>query len=315
MKIIDFLTKNEKPFFSVEITPPLKSKSIKQIFKVLDKLIPYNLSFVNVTYHQEVIERKTINGVDRKIIYQKHASTVGVCSAIKFKYGIEVVPHFICGGFNKFEIENALYDLSFLGIENILVLRGDPRKNEVKFSPKENGHQHASELVKQIKGIENHILINDFHSKTDINWCVGVAGYPEIHNEALSLETDIRWLKYKVDKGADFIVTQMFYDYDRFIDWVKKCRLAGISVPIIPGLKPLTKKKQIRRFEKNFGIKIPEKFKNRMGKAINSEEAYNIGIDFMTELSIRLIKFGSPGIHYFTMGNGNDVKNVVERIF
>jgi len=315
MKVTEYFLESSRPAFSIEITPPLKTKSIEKIFHVIDRIKPYHPDFINITYHQETVSLEEVDGIPTKIVYQKHASTVGVCSAIKYKYGIDVVPHFICGGFDRLEIEDALFDLIFLGIENVFALRGDPRKNENEFIPKASGLKHASELVDQIREMQRNNYLHQMHPVKAADFCVGVAGYPEKHHESKSLNEDIKMLKYKIDCGADYIVTQMFYDYGNFIDWEDRCRQAGITVPIIPGLKPLTEKKQIRRFAKNFGVKIPRDLEEAMNKATNSLSAYKAGIDYMAELSEKLISHGVPGLHYFTMGNGADVADVAEKVF
>jgi len=315
MKVTDFFRKSSKPAFSLEITPPLKIKSVDKIFQVIDRVQAYHPDFINITYHQEAITWEDIDGLKTKAVYQKHASSVGVCAAIKYKYGLEVVPHFICGGFNKLESEDALFDLIFLGINNVFALRGDPRKNQECFTPEPNGHKYASELVSQIRSMQNNHYLHQLHPKEPADFCIGVAGYPEKHIEAHSLSDDIKWLKHKVDCGADYIVTQMLFDFEKFTEWEKLCREAGIHVPIIPGLKPITEKKQIRRFMQNFGVHFPDSFVLEMENSSSSVDAYNCGIKFMTELSEKLLNYGSPGIHYFTMGNGEDVAAVARNIF
>lgn len=312
MKVTDFIKNQKKPFYSLEITPPLKIKSIQQIFNVIDRIKPYDPKFINITYHQQAVSMEEVDGIPTKVVYQKHASTVGVCSAIKYRYNIEVVPHFICGGFNKIDTEDALFDLMFLGIENILALRGDPRKGVDYFMPEPHGHSNASELVKQIKAMNESHYLHTLCPEQPIDFCVGVAGYPEKHHEAENMDDDIAFLKQKVENGADYIVTQMFFDFDLFVQWEKKCREAGITVPIIPGLKPVTKKKHVRRFAQNFHLHMPDELITAMDNTETVNEAYEVGVNFMAGLCKKLINYGVPGIHFFTMGNGEDVADVLK---
>lgn len=314
MKVTDLIKNQSKPFYSLEITPPLKIKSVQQIFNVIDKIKPYDPKFINITYHQQAMSVEEIDGVSTKVVYQKHASTVGVCSAIKYKYNIEVVPHFICGGFNKIDIEDAIFDLMFLGIENILALRGDPSKGMDHFTPEPMGHANASELVKQIKAMNESHYLHTLCPEEPLDFCVGVAGYPEKHHEADTMDEDIKFLKQKIDNGADYIVTQMFFDFDLYVQWEKKCREAGITVPIIPGLKPITKKKQIRRLAQNFSLHMPNDLVEAMDKTETANEAYDVGINFMAGLCKKLLAYGAPGIHFFTMGNGEDVVDVLKKL-
>lgn len=311
MKITDILKQNETDRFSIEITPPLKTKSIKRIFSTIDRIKDYNPAFVAVTYHQQDIE-KTGNNPH---IFQRHASGVGVAAAIKYHYNLEVLPHFICGGFDKFETEDAIFDLWFLGIDNILALRGDPRKSESEFTPKMGGHRYASQLVEQIVQMGRNEFKHSLKPKDKIDFCIGVAAYPEVHKEASSLEMDIKWLKYKIDKGAEYIITQMFFDFELYVSWVKSCRKAGITVPIIPGIKPITQKKHLRRLSQNFGVNIPQEFTDRLNSCKSTQEAYNCGINECVKLSKKLINFGSPLVHYFAMGSGADVADVVKQIY
>jgi len=314
VKVTDLIKNQNKPFYSLEISPPLKTKSIEQIFSVIDKILPYNLSFVNITYHQKSSAYEEVNGQMRKVIYQKHANTVGVCSAIKYKYNIEAVPHLLCGGVDKITTEDTLFDLMFMGIENILALRGDPRRGQDDFVPEEMGNKNAAELVQQIKAMNQSVYIQSDSPEVPIDFCVGVGAYPEKHYSAKSLEDDVAWLKHKVDSGADFIVTQMFFDFDLFVKWEKMCRQAGITVPIIPGLKPLTKKKQVELFTENFHLSIPAELRDAMEKAETPKEAYQAGIDYMAKLCRKLLDYGVPGLHFFTMGKGQDVADLIEKL-
>jgi len=249
------------------------------------------------------------------VLYQRHASTVGVCASIYHKYGIEVIPHFLCGGFNQFETQDALFDLIFVGIDNVMAVRGDPRKNEDHFVPKELGHRYASQLVQQLRAMENDQYTHSLAPDKPINLCIGVAGYPEKHHESQTFTDDMKWLKHKVDCGADYIVTQMFYEFDYFVAWEKKCREAGITIPIIPGIKPITRKKHLRRLAKNFNLTMPESIISRMEACKTRDEAFKTGISLTVELCNKLIDYGVPGIHLFSMESGLDVAEVAKQVF
>ncbi|MCD4828404.1 MAG: methylenetetrahydrofolate reductase [Candidatus Cloacimonetes bacterium] len=313
MKVCEYIEATDKPFFSVEISSPLKTKSVSDIFRIIDCFIEYGPKFINVTYHQQTPVVKEIDGWKKDIVLQQRASEVGVCAAIQFKYNIDVVPHLICGGFDRFETEDAIFDLLFLGIENILALRGDPAVREALFKPKTLGHSYASELVCQIVDMANNIYIHKDSPHAPVSFCVGVAGYPEKHSEAQSMNEDIKWLKHKVDSGAKYIVTQMFYDFDKYVSWERKCRDAGITVPIIPGIKPITKLKQIDALPEIFHITVPGNLADRM--RANPREARQIGIDYTIELSKKLLAHGVPAIHYFSMSSGKDIARVVREVF
>ncbi len=315
MQVTEYLERSSEPLFSIEVTPPLKTKSINQIFKVIDRLLPYNPAFVNVTYHRETVSEQMIDNKLKTVTYQKHASIVGVCGAVRYKYDIEVVPHILCGGFDKFETEDALFDLCFLGIDNVLALRGDKPKDDKKFVNDKSAFPHAIGLVEHIREMNDHHYIHQLSPKVSPAFCIGVAGYPEKHSEASSLETDINWLKKKVDAGASYIVTQMFYDFDKFVEWEQKCRLAGITVPIFPGLRPITKTKQVRRYEETFNVSIPEDFKKRMLSIHDKQKAFECGVDFMSDLCRKLLDYGVPGLHFFVFGNAKDVEEIAKRVF
>ena len=311
MRIVQTIKNSQKPRFSIEITPPLKTKSISKIFATIDKIVDFNPIFVAVTYHQQALQ----SGEKDLHLFQRHASSVGVAAAIKFKYGFEVLPHFICGGFDKFETDDAIFDLWFLGIDNILALRGDARKGETKFTPKPGGNKNAAELVSQIVKMGKLDFTHTLKPKEPMRFCIGVAGYPEVHTEAKSMEQDIKWLKHKVDCGAEFIITQMFFDFETFKNWEARCRGAGVNVPIIPGLKPVTQKKHIRRLSQNFGVRFPEDFVKKMESCKTSKEAYECGIDQCVGLSKKLIEYGCPIVHYFSMGSGADIADVAKNVF
>ncbi|HEY0609724.1 MAG TPA: methylenetetrahydrofolate reductase, partial [Chitinophaga sp.] len=246
MKVIEHIAQAKDTLISFEILPPLKGKSIESIYDHLDPLMEFKPSFINVTYHRsEHMFKKRGDGSFEKVEIRKRPGTVGICAAIMNHYNVDAVPHLICGGFSREETENALIDLNFLGVDNVLVLRGDAPKNETFFEPDPDGHRYAIDLLQQVVHMNNGIYLEeDLQGGVKTRFCIGVAGYPEKHFEAPNLQTDLAHLKRKVENGADYIITQMFFDNQKFFDFVAKCREMGITVPIIPGLKPLTTKKQ-----------------------------------------------------------------------
>ena len=261
MKVTEHITKaNGKPLFSFEILPPLKGQNIQSIFDSIDPLMEFKPPFIDVTYHREEYEYKEReNGLLEKKIVKKRPGTVGICAGIQNKYNVDAIPHVLCGGFTKEDTENLLIDLDFLGIDNVVALRGDAVKSETYFKSEKDGHKYASELVTQISNLNNGIYLDeDLQNSTKTNFCIGVAGYPEKHMEAPSLDSDIGFLKKKIENGADYIITQMFFDNQRFFDFIAKCRAAGITVPIIPGLKPLATVKQLNLIPHRFKVDLPD---------------------------------------------------------
>jgi methylenetetrahydrofolate reductase (NADPH) len=319
MKIIDHLNKNKgKTLFSFEIIPPVKGKSVKDIFDVIDPLMEFNPPFVDVTYHREEYILKTReNGLLEKVSYRKRPGTVGICAAIMNKYHVDAVPHIICGGFSKEETENALIDLDFLGIDNVLVLRGDPRKMDGgKFIPEPNGHNYASELLQQVMEMNaGKYLDEELQHGSKTQFCAGVAGYPEKHNEAPNMHSDLKFLKQKVDLGAEFIVTQMFFDNQRFFDFVKECREFGIEVPIIPGLKPLTTKGHLTLLPKVFNIDIPDDLYEAANKCKTNAEVTQVGIEWGIQQCKELMDFGVPLLHFYTMSRSETIKAIASKIY
>jgi methylenetetrahydrofolate reductase (NADPH) len=318
MKVIDLIEKADKTLFSFELLPPLRGNNINSIYKVIDPLLPYNPSFINVTYHQEeVIYKKHENGLLEKKTVRKRPGTVAISAAIKYKYPqVEVVPHIICGGFSKEETEYALIDFHYLGIDNILALRGDAPKNQRTFTPEPNGHAFANSLVTQIIGMNNGKYLdvemqNSFHT----NFCVGVAGYPEKHIESPNLAYDLEYLKLKVDAGAEYIVTQMFYDNRKYFDFVEACRKAGINVPIIPGLKPICTIREINVLPQIFNIDIPEELVKRVIGCSTNEDAFKTGIEWGIKQTEELIRFGVPVVHYFSVGISENIRQIAKEIF
>ncbi|MCC7232921.1 MAG: methylenetetrahydrofolate reductase [NAD(P)H] [Bacteroidia bacterium] len=318
MKITEHLKQAEgKTLFSVEILPPLKGKSIQSIWEILDPITEFGPAFVDVTYHrEEYVYKKRENGLLEKFSMRKRPGTVGICAAIINRYEIDTVPHIICGGFSKEETENALIDLNFLGINNVLLLRGDPIKSEQVFSPDPNGHRFALDLVEQVVQMNHGIYIDeDLKDVTASAFCIGVAGYPEKHFEAPNMKSDLKFLKAKVDAGAEYIVTQMFFDNKKYFRFVDSCREAGIHVPIIPGLKPLTTRKQTQILPKTFHVDLPEDLLDEIEKCTDDSNIKNIGIEWCIRQSRELMHAGVPCLHYYTMGNGEITCRVVKELF
>ena len=316
MKVLEHLKKAKAPLFSLEILPPLKGKGIQAIYDGIDPLIEFGPTFINVTYHrEEFVYKKREKGFLEKISIKKRPGTVGICSAIVNKYKIDAIPHIICGGFTREETENALIDLNFLGIDNVLLLRGDPIKTEPAFIPTEDGHHYAVDLVKQVVGLNKGEYIDeDLQNAMPTNFSIGVAGYPEKHFESPNMKNDIKFLKQKIDAGSDYIVTQLFYDNQKFKDFVRICRKEGITVPILPGIKPISNKSQVLSIPKFFHIDLPDELVDAIENAKDAD-VKQIGINWAIQQSKDLIEFGAPCIHYYTMGKSMAVREVVKAVF
>ncbi|MDB0011205.1 methylenetetrahydrofolate reductase [NAD(P)H] [Crocinitomicaceae bacterium] len=316
MKITDHLKQAKETIFSLEILPPLKGKSIQSIYDGIDPLMEFKPPFVNVTYHrEEYIYKERERGLLEKIAIRKRPGTVGICAAIMNKYQVDAVPHLICGGFNKEETENALIDLQFLGIDNVLALRGDSIKTESNFRPHEDGHSYAVDLIHQIKGMNEGNYIMDDVQLAPTDFCIGAAGYPEKHFEAMNLATDLQYLKQKVEAGAEYLVTQMFFDNKKYFDFVKACREVGINVPIIPGLKPIRSLNHISFLPKFFHIDYPEELSKELLKCKNNQDVETVGIEWGILQSKELKAANVPGIHYYTMSNSNAVYAIAKELF
>lgn len=318
MKVIEHLQNAKgKTLFSFEILPPLKGQNIQSIFDNIEPLLDYNPAFIDVTYHREeyeYIERQ--DGLLEKRVVRKRPGTVGICAAIQNKYKVDAVPHILCGGFNKEDTENFLIDLDFLGIDNVMALRGDAVKSEIYFKPEKNGHQNANELVKQIVDMNaGSYLDESLKNSCQTNFCTGVAGYPEKHMEAASFSQDLKFLKHKIDTGADYIVTQMFFDNQKYFDFVERCRQEGITVPIIPGIKPLVTKSQLSMIPHRFKVDIPNDLVLEVSKASDNQTVKNIGIEWCIQQSKELMKKGVPVLHYYTMGNSEITKHIASTVF
>lgn len=316
MKVVDYIKQAEKPLFSFEIIPPLKGKGIDDIYQGIDPLIEFGPKFINVTYHREEYMYKEMgDGLLKKISIRKRPGTVGICAAIMNKYKLDAVPHLICGGFNIEETENALIDLKFLGIDNILALRGDPIKTEQVFQPNKGGHSYAIDLIKQIDSMNNGQYLDEEHRSSPTDFCIGAAGYPEKHFEAMNLETDLKHLKAKVDAGAEYIMTQMFFDNSKYFAFVDKCREIGINVPIIPGLKPITTMVHKTFLPKFFHIDFPMELSSELEKCTTNEAVAQVGIEWGIHQAKELVAKGAPVLHFYTMGRGTAVKKIASNIF
>jgi 5,10-methylenetetrahydrofolate reductase len=285
MKVIDHLRSRRHTLFSFEILPPLKGKDIRSIYAGIDPLMEFKPSFINVTYHrEEVIYKERGQGLLQKIRLRKRPGTVGICAMIKAKYDVDTVPHLICGGFSREDTEDALIELNFLGIDNVLALRGDAVKNEGHFIPERDGHAHAEDLVRQITGLNRgKYLYEEEQEAAPTDLCIGAACYPEKHPEALNLATDIAYLKRKVEAGAEYLVTQMFFDNRKYFDFVERCKQEGIGVPIIPGLKPLTTLRQISFLPKTFHIDLPEEYAKGLVGCRTDEEVMALGVEWTVQ--------------------------------
>jgi methylenetetrahydrofolate reductase (NADPH) len=318
MKVVDHLKKaNGKTLFTIEILPPLKGENITTLFGNMDPLMEFNPPFIDVTYHrEEYVYRKKDAGLLEKISTRKRPGTVGICAAIQNHYKVDTVPHIICGGFNREETENALIDLHFLGVDNVLLLQGDAIKTEAKFVPEPDGHKFASDLLEQVVKMNKGIYLDEeLESAAPTNFCIGVAGYPEKHFNAPNLKTDLKYLKLKVDMGAEYIVTQMFFDNKKYFDFVDRCKEAGINVPIIPGIKPLTGKAQLTVLPKAFHIDIPEELSEEAEKCKDNASVKEVGIKWAIHQSKELIKKGVPTLHFYSMGKSDPILRIAKELF
>lgn len=317
MKVTDILNESKKPLFTFELLPPLKGHTIEGIFNATEKLMKYEPSYINITNHQDetIYEDDGNNSIVRKTI-RKRPGTIGIAAALQYRYGIPAIPHLICGGMSDLEIENTLIELNFLGIDNVFALRGDPPKGESKFIPRENGYTYSSEMVSQISRMNRGIYLEkSLKDPLCTDFCIGVAGYPEKHFEAPNLEVDIQSIKIKQDSGANYVVTQLFYDNEKFYKFVDLCRAAGITIPIIPGLKPFSRKSHLTIIPKTFSIDIPVELYNQVVKANKVEEIREIGVWWATKQVNDLIAHGVPGIHFYTLGSVDSVAKIVENCY
>ena len=318
MKVTEHIKNaNGKTQFSFEILPPLKGQNVQSIFDSIDPLLEFKPPFIDVTYHREEYRYKELdNGLLKKQIVKKRPGTVGICAAIQNKYQVDAIPHILCGGFTKEDTENFLIDLDFLDIDNVMALRGDAVKNETYFKPEREGHAYATELVSQIQQLNNgHYLDEELLNTSPTDFCIGVAGYPEKHMEAPSLDSDVHFLKKKIKNGATYIVTQMFFDNKKYFDFVDKCRKEGITVPIIPGLKPISIRKHLNLIPHLFKVDLPDELILEVVKCKDNTQVKQIGIEWCIQQSKELQKAGIPVLHYYSMGKSDNIKTIASQVF
>ncbi len=317
MKVIDIISSSDKTVFSFELLPPLKGNDTSKIYQTIESLVDFDPKYINITTHRdEMVFKELPDGTIEKRTVRKRPGTVAIASAIQHKYGIPVVPHILCGGFSRSETEHVLIDLNFMDINNVLALRGDGLKTDHVFRSEPNGHANANELVEQIVNLRNgKYLEEDLKNNSPLDFCIGVAGYPEKHFEAPNFDSDMVYLKQKVDTGADYIVTQMFFDNQIYYDFVDKCRAAGITVPIIPGIKPINLKNQLTVLPKIFSIDLPRELSNELAKCKNNDEAKIVGTEWAIHQSKDLVANKVPSLHIYTYGVSDNTRKIVEAVF
>lgn len=313
MKVIEHYSEADEPLISFEIIPPKRGQSVKQVFDSLDQVMKYNPPFIDVTYHAaESHYEELSDGTIRRHIKRKRPGTIGLCAAIMHKYGVDPVPHLICEGFTKEETEDALIELNYLGIDNVLTVRGDAADKSTPRIKNGTFNKYAVDLVQQVKNMNSGKYLEDINNAQKTDFCVGVAGYPEKHFEAPNLDFDIQMLKNKVDKGGDYIVTQMFFDNDAFFHFVEKCRDAGIECPIVPGLKVMTRQKHLNFLPKFFHLNIPEALSEEV--QANPTRAREIGVEWSAQQCTELLERGVPGLHFYIMGDPTPALDVIDKL-
>jgi methylenetetrahydrofolate reductase (NADPH) len=318
MKVTEHIEKAKgNTLFSFEIIPPQKGKSIQELYDNIDPLMEFNPPFIDVTTsREEFVYIDKGNGLLDKKLTRMRPGTLGICASIKHKYNVDTIPHVLCGGFTKEETEYLLVDCHYLGIDNVMALRGDAMKDEKYFIPKNGGNNYAVDLVKQIKRLNDgkylHDLI-DVDNKSD--FCIGVAGYPEKHLESPSLQSDLKRLKEKADAGADYVVTQMFFDNSKYFEFVEKARAMGITIPIIPGIKPIAVKKHMQLLPQVFRVDLPEDLISAIEKSTSAAEVKAVGIEWAIQQSLELKKAGVPVLHYYSMGKSDNIKQIAKAVF
>ncbi|KAA6327464.1 5 10-methylenetetrahydrofolate reductase [termite gut metagenome] len=317
MRIIDLISGNERTAFSFEILPPLKGTGIGKLCETIELLQEFNPKYINITTHRsEYVYADSGNGLYQRNRLRRRPGTVAVAAAIQNKYNITVVPHILCSGFTREETEYVLIDLQFLGITDLLVLRGDKAKHEPVFIPEENGCLHAIELQEQINNFNKGIFIDGSRAKEVIApFSYGVACYPEKHEESPNIDNDIYWLKKKVEAGAEYAVTQLFYDNKIYFDFVEKTRKAGIHIPIIPGIKPFKKLSQLSMIPKTFKVDLPGELSREVLKCKSDDEAQQVGIEWCTAQCKELIARNVPSIHFYSSAAADSIREVAKRIY
>jgi methylenetetrahydrofolate reductase (NADPH) len=314
MSVSEILQKTDKTLFSFEVLPPLRGKSIDQIYKTVDKLMPFHPAFIEITTHRsDFVYKEVALGQFKRVEERVRPGTVAIAYAIKQKYGLPVVPHMICSGYSQQETENELLDLAFLGLTDLLVLRGDKSKQDSRFIPKEGGLKYASELCEQVNAFnEGHLLFGESHELCrERPFSYGVAGYPEKHEEAMSQSADMRALKRKVDLGAGYIVTQMFFDNQKYFDFVQRCREAGITVPIVPGLKPLSTLNHCTMLPRTFHIDFPDELVQKLEKCASNEDVKQVGIEWCVRQCQELKEHDVPSLHFYSMNAAAQIETIL----
>ena len=313
MKVIEHLEQANHPLISYEIIPPKRGGSAEQMLGVVEELMPFDPPFIDVTSHSaEASYEEKADGTWKRKVKRKRPGTLGLCAAIEARFGIDTVPHILCNGFTREETEDALIELNYLGIDNVLAIRGDDKGYSKPVPPNRSRNKHAIDLVQQIEDMNQGEYLEDLVNATPTDFCVGVAGYPEKHFEAPNLTWDILNLKRKIDAGADYVVTQMFFDNDYYFEFVERCRDVGITVPIVPGIKILTKKHHLRTLPKHFHTEIPEALAAEVEAADDPDHVVDIGVDWAVQQSQELMSAGVPCIHFYIMSSAQTVKRVVE---
>jgi methylenetetrahydrofolate reductase (NADPH) len=317
MSVIEKIKNAKGPLFTFELLPPLKGHSIEKVYSAIDRLVEYAPAYINFTTHRnEITYKERPDGLLEKRVTRLRPGTIALAAAVKYKYNITVVPHILCGGFTKEETENVLIEMNFLGIDDVLALRGDPQRGSRTFIPERDGHTHTFELVKQIVDMNNGKYLEESLEETSpSNFCIGVAAYPEKHFEAPNMQIDMEYLKLKVDSGASYIVTQMFFDNEKFFRFRDECKKAGINVPVIAGIKPVTALNDIRLLPQTFHIDVPNDLVSAIKRCTTDKEVREVGIEWATMQSKELIKEGVPGIHYYTLGRSDNVARIVKAAF
>lgn len=303
--------------FSFEIIPPQKGKSIQELYDNIDPLMEFKPPFIDVTTsREEYIYVDKGNGLLDKKLTRMRPGTLGICASIKHKYAVDTIPHVLCGGFTKEETEYLLVDCHYLGLDNVMALRGDAMKDEQYFIPKAGGNDYAVDLVKQIKQLNSGKYLHEvFDVDNSCDFCIGVSGYPEKHLESPSLQSDLRRLKEKVDAGADYIVTQMFFDNLKYFEFVNKAREMGITIPIIPGIKPLAVKKHLQILPQIFRIDLPEDLINAVEKCKTPADIRQVGVEWAIQQSLELKNAGVPVLHYYSMGKSENIRQIASQVF
>lgn len=317
MKVTDHIKKAKgKTLFSFELIPPQKGRSIQELYNNIDPLMEFNPPFIDVTTSREEFIYIDKAGLLDKKLTRMRPGTVGICASITHKYNVDTIPHVLCGGFTKEETEYLLVDCHYLGIDNVMALRGDAMKEEKYFTPTKGGHSYANELVEQIVNMNKGQFLHEvIETDNKSDFCIGVAAYPEKHMEAPSLDSDIRRLKDKVDAGADYVVTQMFFDNKRYFKFVEKAREAGINVPIIPGIKPVAVKRHLQLLPQVFKLDMPDELVQAVEKCKNNSEVREIGIEFAIQQSKELMEYGVPVLHYYSMGKSDNIQKIASAVF